>query len=54
LGVLRPNCTGKATLIKIMAGLEKPDEGEIHRNCRISFPLGFMGGVVTKHTAREN
>ena len=37
-----------------MAGLEKPDEGEIHRNCRISFPLGFMGGVVTKHTAREN
>lgn len=37
-----------------MAGLEKPDEGEIHRSCRISFPLGFMGGVVTKHTAREN
>ena len=35
-------------------GLEKPDEGIIRRNCRISFPLGFMGGVVTKHTAREN
>ena len=54
LGVLTPNGTGKATLIKMMAGLEKPDEGEIHRSCRISFPLGFMGGVVTKHTAREN
>lgn len=54
LGILAPNGTGKTTLIKMMAGLEKPDEGEIHRNCRISFPLGFMGGVVTKHTAREN
>lgn len=54
LGILAPNGTGKTTLIKMMAGLEKPDEGEIHRSCRISFPLGFMGGVVTKHTAREN
>lgn len=54
LGILAPNGTGKATLIKMMAGLEKPDEGEIRRNCKISFPLGFMGGVVSKHTAREN
>lgn len=54
LGVLAPNGTGKTTLIKMMAGLEKPDEGEIHRGCRISFPLGFMGGVVPKLSAREN
>ncbi len=54
LGILAPNGTGKTTLIKMMAGLEKPDEGEIRRGCRISFPLGFMGGVVSKHTAREN
>jgi len=52
LGILAPNGTGKTTLIKMMAGLEKPDEGEIRRNCKISFPLGFMGGVVSKHTAR--
>lgn len=52
LGILAPNGTGKSTLIKMMAGLEKPDEGEIRRNCKISFPLGFMGGVVSKHTAR--
>ncbi|MGC9418423.1 MAG: phosphoenolpyruvate carboxykinase (ATP), partial [Rhodovulum sp.] len=37
--------TGKTTLINMMAGLEKPDEGRINRVCRISFPLGFMGGV---------
>ncbi|MEQ9477610.1 ABC transporter ATP-binding protein [Marinovum algicola] len=54
LGILAPNGTGKTTLIKMMAGLEKPDEGEIRRGCRISFPLGFMGGVVSKHSAHEN
>jgi capsular polysaccharide transport system ATP-binding protein len=54
LGILAPNGTGKTTLINMMAGLEKPDEGEIYRGCRISFPLGFMGGVVGKHTGREN
>ncbi len=54
LGILAPNGTGKTTLINMMAGLEKPDEGEIRRSCRISFPLGFMGGVVSRHSAVEN
>ena len=54
IGILAPNGTGKTTLVNMMAGLEKPDEGEIRRSCKISFPLGFMGGVVTRHTAMEN
>ena len=54
MGILAPNGTGKTTLINMMAGLEKPDEGEIHRGCNISFPLGFMGGVVSKISAHEN
>lgn len=54
LGILAPNGTGKTTLINMMAGLEKPDEGEIYRGCRISFPLGFMGGVVGRHSGTEN
>ncbi|MFK7744904.1 MAG: ABC transporter ATP-binding protein [Roseobacter sp.] len=54
LGILAPNGTGKTTLINMMAGLEKPDQGEIRRGCNISFPLGFMGGVVTKVSAMEN
>jgi len=54
LGILAPNGTGKTTIINMMAGLEKPDEGQIIRKARISFPLGFMGGVVTKHTGTEN
>lgn len=54
LGILAPNGTGKTTLIRMMAGLEKPDEGTIRKTSKVSFPLGFMGGVVSKHTAREN
>ncbi|MXQ09546.1 ATP-binding cassette domain-containing protein [Alphaproteobacteria bacterium GH1-50] len=54
LGILAPNGTGKTTLINMMAGLEKPDEGDILRRSRISFPLGFMGGIVGRLTAMEN
>ncbi len=54
LGILAKNGTGKTTIINMMAGLEKPDEGKITRSSRISFPLGFMGGVISKHTATEN
>lgn len=54
LGILAPNGTGKTTLVNMMSGLEKPDEGRIIREGRISFPLGFMGGVNGKHTATEN
>ncbi len=54
LGILAENGTGKTTLINMMAGLEKPDEGDIFRTSRISFPLGFMGGLVQKHSAAEN
>ncbi len=54
LGILAPNGTGKTTLINMMAGLEKPDEGTVRRDCRISFPLGFMGGVIPKLSAMDN
>ena len=54
LGILARNGAGKTTIVNMMAGLEKPDEGKVLRTSRISFPLGFMGGVVNKHTATEN
>ncbi|MEM1428566.1 MAG: ATP-binding cassette domain-containing protein [Pseudomonadota bacterium] len=54
IGILAPNGTGKTTLINMIAGLEKPDEGEIRRYCNVSFPLGFMGGVVNRHSGMEN
>jgi capsular polysaccharide transport system ATP-binding protein len=54
LGILAANGTGKTTVINMMAGLEKPDEGKVIRTSRISFPLGFMGGVNNRHTGTEN
>lgn len=54
LGILARNGTGKTTLINMMCGLEKPDEGDIRTGCRVSFPLGFVGGVVNRHSANEN
>lgn len=54
LGVLAPNGTGKSTLINMIAGMEKPDEGVIRRECRISFAMGTVSGTVPTLTAVEN
>ena len=54
IGILAKNGTGKTTIINMMAGLAKPDEGQIIKTCRVSFPLGFMGGVISKLSAMEN
>jgi capsular polysaccharide transport system ATP-binding protein len=54
IGILAPNGGGKTTIINMMAGLEKPDEGRIIKTSRVSFPLGFMGGVINRLSAHEN
>ena len=54
LGILAPNGTGKTTLINMMCGLEKPDEGNIVRSSRISFPLGSPAGIIKAQSGQEN
>lgn len=54
VGILASNGTGKTTLINMMAGLERPDEGSIRRTSRVSFPLGYVGGIVLRNTGTEN
>ena len=54
IGLVGENGAGKTTLLRLMGGEMTPDEGRITRSSRISFPLGFMGGVISKHTATEN
>ena len=54
LGILAPNGTGKTTIINMMAGLEKPDEGKVIRTSKISFPLGVVHGINKSHSGKEN
>ena len=54
LGILAKNGSGKSTIINMMAGTEQPDEGKIIRSCKVSFPLGPVGGIGPKLSAAEN
>jgi capsular polysaccharide transport system ATP-binding protein len=53
-GILGANGVGKSTLIRLLAGSELPDRGDIRRDARVSFPLGFGGTFHGGLSGREN
>ncbi len=53
IGILGLNGEGKSTLLRIIAGVEAPDKGEIVRDIDLSWPIGFSGGVQPEMTGRE-
>ncbi len=54
LAVLGRNGAGKSTLIQLLAGLQKPTAGHIHRGLSLSWPLGLSGGFVGEMTGYDN
>jgi capsular polysaccharide transport system ATP-binding protein len=54
VGIVGANGAGKSTLLRILAGLDKPTRGEVERTCRVSWPLGFGGGLQGTLTGRQN
>ena len=54
LGVLGAGGAGKSTLIRLIAGAEAVDEGVIRTDGRISWPLGFSGGLHPGLSGDEN
>lgn len=54
LGILGRNGVGKSTLMRLFAGVEKPDSGEIIRRAKVSWPIGFAGGFGKTMTGEEN
>lgn len=53
-GVLGVNGAGKSTMMRLLAGTELPNSGRVRRGVRVSWPLGFSGGLHPKLTGREN
>jgi len=54
VGILGRNGTGKSTLMRLIAGAERPDAGVIRRDVRVSWPMGFSGGFQGSLTGRDN
>lgn len=54
VGILGKNGAGKSTLLRILGGAEQPDAGELLREGRVSWPIGFSGGFNGSLTGEEN
>jgi capsular polysaccharide transport system ATP-binding protein len=54
IGILGLNGAGKSTLLRLISGVESPDSGEIYRDVRVSYPIGFKGGFQNWLSGREN
>lgn len=54
IALLGANGAGKSTVLRMISGAERPDEGRIICNRRVSFPLGFSGSFNGSMTGIEN
>jgi capsular polysaccharide transport system ATP-binding protein len=54
VGILGKNGAGKSTLMRIVAGTEQPDTGEVTRQGSVSWPIGFGGGFNGTLSGEEN
>lgn len=54
LGLLGRNGAGKSSLLRLIAGLMRPDTGQIRRVGSVSWPVGFQGSFHPDLTGTEN
>lgn len=54
VGILAARGSGKSMLARLLCGVDQPDSGAILREGRISWPLGFAGGLHPDLTVAEN
>ncbi len=54
LGIIGANGAGKSTLLSIIGGVDQPNRGYVERRCRVSWPMGFGGGLQGSLTGRQN
>jgi capsular polysaccharide transport system ATP-binding protein len=54
VGLVGRNGAGKSTLLRLIGGIDRPNSGRIERHCRVSWPMGFRGGLQGSLTGRQN
>lgn len=54
VGIVGANGVGKSTLLRIVGGVDQPNKGHVERQCRVSWPMGFGGGLQGSLTGRQN
>lgn len=54
VGLIGRNGAGKSTLLRLIGGVDLPNKGSIERRCRVSWPMGFGGGLQASLTGRQN
>ncbi|MEP6588755.1 MAG: ABC transporter ATP-binding protein [Polaromonas sp.] len=54
VGLIGANGAGKSTLLQIIGGVDQPTKGRVDRQCRVSWPMGFGGGLQGSLTGRQN
>lgn len=54
VGLVGRNGAGKSTLLRLIGGIDQPSRGKVERLCRVSWPMGFGGGLQGSLTGRQN
>jgi capsular polysaccharide transport system ATP-binding protein len=54
VGLVGRNGAGKSTLLRLIGGSDNPTRGRIERRCRVSWPMGYGGGLQRVSTGRQN
>jgi len=54
IGLVGRNGAGKSTLLRLIGGVDNPTRGRVERRCRVSWPMGFGGGLQGSLTGRQN
>ena len=54
VGLVGRNGAGKSTLLRLIGGIDTPTRGQVERRCRVSWPMGFGGGLAASLSGRQN